>query len=125
MTDTATILDRIRDTFSGLDPGSTRLVTDTYLLQLILDEEGPEALIQAVLDAARSAGDLMIRDHGFVWLGQPFTSCDRCGQPAWEHTGIDVPDPDLFSDAPGGVRPWLPGEADAIRRKWEPSEADT
>jgi len=22
----------------------------------------------------------------FQWIGQPFTSCDRCGQPYWDHT---------------------------------------
>ena len=21
----------------------------------------------------------------FHWIGQPFTSCDECGRPAWEH----------------------------------------
>ena len=22
---------------------------------------------------------------GFHWIGQPITSCDRCGRPAWDH----------------------------------------
>lgn len=22
----------------------------------------------------------------FQWIGQPFTSCDNCGQPYWNHT---------------------------------------
>lgn len=56
---------------------------------------------------------------GFVWIGQPFTSCDRCGQPAWEHQGLDQPPDDPFSDAPSTVRSWKPGEAEAIRSKWE------
>lgn len=24
--------------------------------------------------------------YGFEWIGQPFTSCDNCGQPYWLHT---------------------------------------
>jgi hypothetical protein len=28
----------------------------------------------------------------FQWLGQPVTSCDDCGKPAWEH--------DYYRDAP-------------------------
>lgn len=23
---------------------------------------------------------------GFQWIGQPFSSCDNCGHPYWEHT---------------------------------------
>lgn len=56
--------------------------------------------------------------RGFVWIGQPMTSCDRCERPAWEHEGLDTPPDDPFSDAPSTVRPWGPEEAEAIRRKW-------
>lgn len=60
----------------------------------------------------------------FRWVGQSFLHCDGCGQPAWEHEGSR----ELKEDAPmfgGGDdvwvgRPWKPGEADGIRRKWDP-----
>lgn len=60
----------------------------------------------------------------FRWIGQSFLHCDGCSQPAWEHEGSR----ELKKDAPmfgGGDdvwvgRPWKPGEADAIRRKWDP-----
>ena len=57
--------------------------------------------------------------EGFQWIGQSFATCDRCGQPAWNHTGQDVPvkGAGLF-DHRRTVRPWEPGEADAIRAKW-------
>lgn len=70
-------------------------------------EAGPQA----------TPGQVPVCD-GFVWIGQPMTSCDRCGQPAWEHQGLDQPPADPFSDAPSTVRPWEPGEAEAIRAKW-------
>lgn len=57
----------------------------------------------------------------FRWIGQAFTSCDRCGRPAWKHPGIE-----LFTraaDDPFGgqveVRLWKPGEAERIRQRWE------
>lgn len=25
----------------------------------------------------------------FKWVGQPITSCDDCGKPAWEHVGME------------------------------------
>ncbi|WP_433426284.1 hypothetical protein ACQP1V_43200 (plasmid) [Microtetraspora malaysiensis] len=56
----------------------------------------------------------------FRWIGQPFYSCDRCGRPAWEHLGEEVPDTsNPFSDEPPGHREWEPGQADDIRAKWE------
>jgi hypothetical protein len=54
----------------------------------------------------------------FHWIGQPFTSCDQCGWPAWDHPGLAVPE----RDVPFGgmkLRVWEPGEAEAIRAKWE------
>ena len=29
---------------------------------------------------------MTIACKGFQWVGQTFASCDRCGQPYWEHT---------------------------------------
>jgi hypothetical protein len=60
--------------------------------------------------------------EGFQWIGQPFRSCDRCGQPAWEHVGEDVPVEGAGPfDNRRTVRPWGPGEADRIRAKWAPA----
>ena len=57
--------------------------------------------------------------EGFQWIGQPFTTCDRCGQPAWDHVGQDVPvDGAGPFDTRRTVRPWELGEADRIRAKW-------
>lgn len=58
---------------------------------------------------------------GFQWIGQPFTSCDGCGKPAWEHEGELRLRPGSALLAAGDcweLRPWRPGEAEAIRRKW-------
>jgi len=61
--------------------------------------------------------------QGFVWIGQPFTTCDRCGQPAWEHAGEEVPVEGAGPfDSERTVRPWKPGQADAIRAKWAPEQ---
>lgn len=27
--------------------------------------------------------------YGFQWVGQPFSSCDNCGKPYWEHSHDD------------------------------------
>lgn len=59
--------------------------------------------------------------EGFHWIGQPMTSCDKCGLPAWEHDGLATTREPLrspFDDAPMVLRPWRPGEADQIRRSW-------
>ena len=61
--------------------------------------------------------------QGFVWIGQPFTTCDRCGQPAWEHAGEEVPVEGAGPfDNRRTVRPWKPGQTDAIRAKWAPEQ---
>lgn len=60
--------------------------------------------------------------RGFRWIGQSFATCDGCGKPAWEHDGMLMlrPGSSPFgdSDMDWEVKPWGPGEADAIRRKW-------
>lgn len=58
--------------------------------------------------------------EGFQWIGQSFATCDRCGQPAWEHDGEDVPVEGAGPfDTRRTARPWKPGQADAMRAKWE------
>jgi hypothetical protein len=60
--------------------------------------------------------------RGFHWIGQSFATCDKCGEPAWDHDGeMRRRDEAVFSfqDEDWEVRPWKPGEADAIKRKWE------
>jgi hypothetical protein len=55
----------------------------------------------------------------FAWIGQPFSSCDRCGRPAWEHRGEETFAADSpFDGLPPFGRPWRPGEADAIKARW-------
>ncbi|MDX3637803.1 hypothetical protein PV728_48045 [Streptomyces europaeiscabiei] len=59
--------------------------------------------------------------EGFVWIGQSFATCDRCGQPAWDHEGEEVAAEGAGPfDNRRTVRPWKPGQADAIRAKWGP-----
>lgn len=60
--------------------------------------------------------------NGFHWVGQPWSSCDQCSLPAWEHAGLAVLSEkagifDLGSE-PLVLRPWKPGEAEKIRDKW-------
>jgi hypothetical protein len=63
--------------------------------------------------------------EGFQWIGQSFATCDRCGQPAWDHAGEDVAAEGAGPfDNRRTVRPWKPGEADAIRAKWARPAAD-
>jgi len=58
--------------------------------------------------------------EGFRWIGQSFATCDRCGQPAWDHVGEEIPvDGAGPFDGEWTVRPWNPGEADRIRAKWD------
>ncbi|MFK0182351.1 hypothetical protein ACIQVR_41075 [Streptomyces xanthochromogenes] len=82
------------------------------LLRRMADEaQQPEA--EAVPAEAPSVCE------GFQWIGQSFATCDRCDQPAWDHVGEDVPvEGASLSDERRTVRPWKPGQADAIRAKW-------
>ncbi|MGW2520537.1 hypothetical protein ACWC09_26680 [Streptomyces sp. NPDC001617] len=57
--------------------------------------------------------------EGFRWIGQSFACCDRCGQPAWDHVGEEIPVEGAGPfDNRRTVRPWEPGQADRIRAKW-------
>jgi hypothetical protein len=69
------IIDRIRATFDSYDP--TDIDEQDHVLAMILDEEGPEALIQAVLDAAKES--VVSPDHG----EQLSHSCGR----SWSSVG--------------------------------------
>jgi hypothetical protein len=64
----------------------------------------------------------------FRWIGQTWASCDRCGEPAWEHDFIEKSDTNSppFDD-PGVPKPWdakLIGEwlmveyISAFRARW-------
>lgn len=53
----------------------------------------------------------------FVWVGQPWTSCEVCGRPAWDHDGEAVPDGQPFTRLIG--KPWRDGEADRMRARFE------
>ncbi len=59
--------------------------------------------------------------EGFHWIGQSFAHCDACPFPAWEHEGIaDMDRSSPFSmDTPLKLRPWGPGQREAIKAKWE------
>lgn len=57
--------------------------------------------------------------EGFRWIGQSFATCDRCGQPAWDHVGEEISAEGAGPfDNRWTVRPWEPGQADRIRAKW-------
>lgn len=66
--------------------------------------------------------------RGFRWIGQSFASCDGCGRPAWEHEGVmRLRDGASLSGIDADIwelRPWEPGEADAIRQKWARHDDD-
>jgi hypothetical protein len=55
--------------------------------------------------------------QGFAWIGQPWHSCDRCGQPAWEHEGPDSAPEVLFGE-PGPTKPWASGWVTDAREAW-------
>lgn len=59
--------------------------------------------------------------EAFHWIGQPMTSCDRCGKPAWEHKGRAVlpENSGPFTPDTWELKPWEPGQAEAIKRKWD------
>lgn len=65
--------------------------------------------------------------EGFHWIGQSFAYCDRCGLPAWEHEGYaELPEgTGPFGTDEWVLRPWKPGERDAIRQTWDTSTTPT
>jgi hypothetical protein len=80
---------------------------------------------RAGLDGSQERGDASEpapECRGFRWIGQPFTSCDGCGRPAWEHEGVmRLHDGAAITGVDSDVwelRPWAPGEAEAVERKW-------
>jgi hypothetical protein len=62
---------------------------------------------------------------GFHWIGQPFSTCDNCGVPAWFHAGMHVypSGSGPFATDPGRTEPWKPGEAEAMKAKFEAARA--
>jgi hypothetical protein len=61
--------------------------------------------------------------EGFHWIGQPFTACDACGLPAWDHAGMAVLPEGAgpFGTKPFVLQPWEPGVVDKIRVLWDPT----
>jgi hypothetical protein len=57
-------------------------------------------------------------------MGQPFNFCDRCGQPAWEHEGLERVQGSGPFDTTLEIVPWARGELERIRAKWDPDYAD-
>lgn len=49
----------------------------------------------AAVGIVRSAYDRMATAPcpAFRWIGQPLSSCDRCGRPYWFHSHEDIPAP--------------------------------
>lgn len=84
------------------------------------------AMVAAWIDAVDLDDELeaqRIAEHrkrceGFHWVGQSLRACDRCSRPAWEHAGEMVPGETVGNMK---LRPWREGEAEAIRRKWDPT----
>jgi hypothetical protein len=60
--------------------------------------------------------------EGFRWIGQPITSCDRCGRPAWEHAGEErlrkgAALPFGTGEDPFEIRPWAATVLASWRRR--------
>lgn len=65
--------------------------------------------------------------EGYHWIGQSFRYCDKCGLPAWEHAGYaglpENADPFDGDDQSWTLKPWKPGEREAVFRNWsEPGD---
>lgn len=111
-------------TLRGLDgPSRTELATvpldaATDAVMAVLDETN-EATHVAPESPPRPSCDW------FAWIGQPFYSCDRCGQPAWEHKGrLAPPESPFGAEQPETGIEWTDEERESCRRKWEPAMLD-
>lgn len=49
----------------------------------------------------------------FRWIGQPFSSCDGCGRPYWEHTHMET-----FRDGRWFRQIIQADQRAAVERKW-------
>lgn len=60
--------------------------------------------------------------EGYHFVGQPLTHCSECGLPPWYHAGMSTLEDNSDPFGSGGfkLRPWTPGEREALRAKWEP-----
>lgn len=129
----------IRDKVCGHGPSReadlAELTADVHRIQRLVMAQaaarlypGEFRLMGEVIGGGRAAGERVAAAPatpdcpGFQWIGQSFATCDGCGKPAWEHGG----EMRLREGAKlviGGtgdweLRPWKPGEAEAIKRKW-------
>ena len=92
-------------------PGARRLA----------DGEGPADAGGMAVNAPAKNEPAPADCPGFRWIGQSFASCDGCGKPAWEHEGemrLREGAGPFGGDGDWELRPWGPGEAEAIKRKW-------
>ncbi len=53
---------------------------------------------------------------GFAWIGQPFYSCDNCGNPFWVHTHED-----RFRNGRRFRKSISRETANAVRHRWVPA----
>jgi hypothetical protein len=122
----------------GRHPEPRDPVQPWYLLMAIgdgrdmhcLDGVCPGDLAARAVDVARAEAGCAAKVPsvtpgcpGFQWIGQSFATCDGCGRPAWEHEGemrLREGAKLTGSEDDWELRPWKPGEADAIKRKWGP-----
>lgn len=56
--------------------------------------------------------------YGFQWIGQPFSSCDNCGHPQWEHSHYLTVKPDAKLFGKSFRKIITVEDAEACRRKW-------
>lgn len=58
----------------------------------------------------RPSSDRTPCPEGFHWIGQPWTNCDKCSLPAWEHDGMATPAQDSSFCDEWTLQPWKPGQ---------------